>query len=58
MFKDLIEGTGKDKAGYGKIDFCRKQAASDGLLHFWIDTCCIDKFSSVELSESMNSMIR
>ncbi len=30
-FKDLIEGTGKNKAGYKKIEFCRKQAASDGL---------------------------
>lgn len=40
-FKDLIEGTGKDKDGYGKIEFCRKQAASDDLQHFWVDTCCI-----------------
>ena len=32
-FKDLMEGTGKDKAGYEKIEICRKKAASDGLLH-------------------------
>lgn len=57
-FKDLIKGTGKDKAGYEKIEFCRKQAASDGLLHFWVDTCCIDKSSSAELSEGMDSMFR
>jgi hypothetical protein len=25
-FKDLTEGRGKNKAGYGKIEFCRAQA--------------------------------
>lgn len=57
-FKDLIEGTGKNKDGYGKIEFCRKQAARDGLQFFWVDTCCIDKSSSAELSEAINSMFR
>jgi hypothetical protein len=38
--KDLIDGTGKNKNGYEKIEFCRKQAASDGMKHFWVDTCC------------------
>ncbi|KAI0717809.1 heterokaryon incompatibility protein-domain-containing protein [Cerioporus squamosus] len=31
-------------------------ALSDGLLYIWIDTCCIDKASSAELSEAINSM--
>ena len=31
-------------------------ALSDGLLLIWIDTCCIDKTSSAELSEAINSM--
>ena len=57
-FKDLMEGTGKNKVGYKKIEFCRKQAASDGLQHFWVDTCCIDKSSSAELSEAIISMFR
>ena len=26
--------------------------------HIWIDTCCIDKSSSAELSEAINSMYR
>ena len=26
--------------------------------HFWVDTCCIDKTSSAELSEAINSMFR
>lgn len=30
-FRDLTEGTGRNKAGYEKRDFCRAQAASDGL---------------------------
>jgi Heterokaryon incompatibility protein (HET) len=57
-FKDLMEGTGKNKAGYIKIEFCRNQAANDGLQFFWVDTCCIDKSSSAELSEAINSMFR
>jgi hypothetical protein len=40
-FKDLENGTGKTKAGYRKLQFCGDQAARDGLLDFWIDTCCI-----------------
>ena len=55
-FKDLEDGVGKSKAGYSKIRFCGKQAANDGLQFFWVDTCCIDKSSSAELSEAINSM--
>jgi hypothetical protein len=57
-FKDLVGGAGKTKAGYSKIRFCGKQAANDGLQYFWVDTCCIDKSSSAELSEAINSMFR
>jgi len=57
-FKDLVEGTGKSKTGYNKIRFCGQQAAIDGLQFFWVDTCCIDKSSSAELSEAINSMFR
>jgi hypothetical protein len=57
-FRDFMEGTGKNKAGYRKLTFCGKQAANDGLRFFWIDTCCIDKASSAELSEAINSMFR
>lgn len=56
--KNFTEGTEKDKVGYEKIKFCRQQAASDGLHHFWVDTCCIDKSSSAELTEAINSMFR
>ncbi|OAL53047.1 HET-domain-containing protein, partial [Pyrenochaeta sp. DS3sAY3a] len=57
-FKDLTERTGEDKEGYRKLTFCAKQAAHDGLQFFWADTCCIDKSSSSELSEAINSMFR
>jgi hypothetical protein len=57
-FEDVMKDTGKIKAGYNKIKFCNKQAVSDGLQHFWVDTCCIDKSSSTELSEAINSMFR
>jgi hypothetical protein len=57
-FKDLVEGKGKNKAGYRKLRFCGEQAAKDSLRYFWVDTCCIDKSSSSELSEAVNSMFR
>jgi hypothetical protein len=57
-FKDISKGSGKDKAGYRKIQFCRKQAARDGLHYFWVDSCCINKSSSTELLEAINSMFR
>ncbi len=57
-FQDIMDGTGKDKAGYEKIRFCADQARRHGLIYFWIDTCCIDKRNSVELSEAINSMFK
>jgi hypothetical protein len=57
-FKDLADSTGKNKAGYGKIQFCGEQARRDGLQYFWVDTCCIDKSNSTELAEAINSMFR
>ena len=55
-FKDMMDGTGKSKPGYDKIRFCGEQARRDALQYFWIDTCCIDKSSSTELQEAINSM--
>jgi hypothetical protein len=57
-FKDLADGTSRNKVGYRKLTFCGKQAGIDGLRFFWVDTCCIDKSSSAELSEAINSMFR
>jgi hypothetical protein len=57
-FKDMIEGNGRSKTGFDKIRFCGEQASRDGLYYFWVDTCCIDKSSSAELAEAINSMFR
>jgi hypothetical protein len=46
------------KKGYTKIEKCCEKAASDGFTYCWIDTCCIDKTSSAELSEAINSMYK
>ncbi|KAH6673383.1 ankyrin 2,3/unc44 [Halenospora varia] len=48
----------KGKAGFEKIKGACKIAQSDGFKYIWIDTCCIDKTSSAELSEAINSMFR
>jgi heterokaryon incompatibility protein (HET) len=57
-YENITNNTGEKKAGYEKIRFCGRQAEHDGLQYFWIDTCCIDKSSSSELSEAINSMYR
>jgi hypothetical protein len=57
-FQDMVNGAGRSKAGYRKIQFSGDQAKKDGLQYFWVDSCCIDKTSSVELSEAINSMFR
>ncbi|KAM6513508.1 hypothetical protein FALCPG4_015916 [Fusarium falciforme] len=44
--------------GYHKIKQFGQKAASDGFDWVWIDTCCIDKKSSAELSEAINAMFR
>jgi hypothetical protein len=58
IFEDMVQGSGKNKAGYKKIRFCSEQASWDGLQYFWVDSCCIMKSSDSELSESINSMFQ
>lgn len=57
-YNELEAGIGRDKTGYAKISFCGERAAADGLAYFWVDTCCIDKSTSDELSTAINSMFR
>lgn len=54
----LLKSEAMNKAGYAKIRFCGEEALKDDLKHFWVDTCCINKDSSAELSESLTSMFR
>lgn len=44
------------KSSFAKIRYSCGQAVTDGLEFIWIDTVCIDKSSSAELSEAINSM--
>ena len=46
----------RQKKGFLKIEHCCRQAKVDGHEWVWVDTCCIDKSSSAELSETINSM--
>ncbi|KAH9224649.1 heterokaryon incompatibility protein-domain-containing protein, partial [Leptodontidium sp. 2 PMI_412] len=46
------------KKGHDKVKRCCDFARADGFEYVWIDTCCIDKTNSVELSEAINSMYR
>ncbi|KAF7512917.1 hypothetical protein GJ744_012020 [Endocarpon pusillum] len=69
-FQDVKQGRGQDKRGYQKVDYCCEQALQEkrclynssertrelGLSYVWVDTCCIDKSNSAELSEAINSM--
>ncbi|KAI2469329.1 heterokaryon incompatibility protein-domain-containing protein [Annulohypoxylon bovei var. microspora] len=45
--------------GFTKIEkTCQLAKEKYNLRHAWVDTCCIDKTSSAELSEAINSMYR
>lgn len=44
------------KTGFAKIKSACAQARADGFDYIWVDTNCIDKSSSAELSEAINSM--
>ncbi|KAI1741213.1 heterokaryon incompatibility protein-domain-containing protein [Xylaria scruposa] len=48
-------GTGTTE-GWKKITQACKLAIEQGYEYIWIDTCCIDKSSSAELTEAINSM--
>jgi hypothetical protein len=47
-----------ERAGFKKIKDCCAQALAARFNYVWIDTCCIDKTNSTELSEAINSMFR
>ncbi|CAK7214707.1 hypothetical protein SBRCBS47491_002241 [Sporothrix bragantina] len=53
-WKDLAAA--RKKEGFRKIELTCQQAAHDGYKYAWVDTNCIDKTSSSELSEAINSM--
>jgi hypothetical protein len=55
-FQDLPTSAARSMSGFSKIKKCCELAIQDGFEYVWVDTCCIDKTSSAELSEAINSM--
>ena len=54
--KDFVKRRRLESQGWRKVkEFCTL-AYNEGYHYCWIDTCCIDKTSSAELSEAVNSM--
>jgi hypothetical protein len=58
-FQDMVNiSHHRHKMGFHKIrSFCAR-ARQDGYQYAWADTVCIDKSSSAELSEAINSMYK
>lgn len=56
LFTDIQRSTGETKASWNKVQSTCTQTVADGLEYVWIDGCCMDKSSSAELSETINSM--
>ena len=56
--RDECAGTGENPRDrtLAKIRDCCRLAERHGFQWLWVDTCCIDKTSSAELSEAINSM--
>ncbi|KAI9167916.1 Vegetative incompatibility protein [Paramyrothecium foliicola] len=44
--------------GYAKIEKACEETIKDNLEYLWVDTNCIDKSSSAELTEAINSMFK
>lgn len=55
-FRDFTKGRRTRRKGFQKIAKTCEMARDEGLAYAWVDTCAIDKSSSAELSESINSM--
>ena len=55
-FQDFERGLEHTRKGLSKIEQCCKMALNHSIEWTWVDTCCIDKKSSAELTEAINSM--
>jgi hypothetical protein len=53
VLEDLVK-----KPGYRKVYSAAQEAQRRGFEWIWCDTCCIDKSSTAELSEAINSMYK
>jgi hypothetical protein len=57
-FSDMEAERASKRAGFNKVLQSSSIAAKADLMYIWCDTICIDKSSSAELSEAINSMFR
>ncbi|KAI0528003.1 heterokaryon incompatibility protein-domain-containing protein [Xylaria bambusicola] len=57
-FQDMKLDVAEKMIGYRKVEMACSVSAARGFQYVWLDTCCIDKTSSAELSEAINSMYR
>ncbi|KAK7437577.1 hypothetical protein VKT23_018475 [Stygiomarasmius scandens] len=64
LFQDVINDAQREAkkrkggAGWKKMEASRRFAHERGFNYIWNDTCCINKESSAELTESINSMFK
>ncbi|KAI1321254.1 heterokaryon incompatibility [Xylariaceae sp. FL0255] len=58
QLQDLQDTQWKARPEARKVQESARIAVKRDLAYIWIDTCCIDKSSSAELSEAINSMYR
>lgn len=56
--QDFLDGKKRESYGWTKIIKACEIARAHELGWLWVDTCCIDKKSSAELTESINTMFR
>ncbi|KAF3045290.1 hypothetical protein E8E11_006709 [Didymella keratinophila] len=56
QYDDVGKPEVQNMPGYNKLRAACLQVSADGFKWIWIDTCCINKNSSAELSEATNSM--
>lgn len=56
--KDMTSDERLAKPAWHKITGICRKAIDLNIRYAWIDTCCIDKSSSAELSEAINSMFK
>ncbi|KAI4949152.1 hypothetical protein J4E91_005616 [Alternaria rosae] len=57
-YQDMRADSASGRIGYSKVKQACKIALELGYRYLWMDTCCIDKTSSAEVSQAINSMFQ
>lgn len=57
-YNDFLTGDARKRPGFKKVEGACTEAKRNGYKYIWIDSCGIDKSSSAELSEAINSMFQ